>query len=110
VYEPGISPAWTGFLLFYAKRLVTRFISRRVQLFDKWNNIGAPVISYLTSGQLTKLVEDAWGGGALIDRRVESMHVNLLWRACGITRRTNTTLILRRVGKNDEAAGGIWLK
>jgi SAM-dependent methyltransferase len=95
VFEPGISPRLAGFSLFYAKRFVTRFTSGRVQLFDKWNNIGAPVISYFTHGQVTTMALKS-EMARLVERHIEDMHVNFLWRVFGVMRRTNTTLVIER--------------
>lgn len=95
VFEPGVYPAWTAAALFHTKRFFTRFTSRRIQLFDKWNNIGAPVISYYTDVQLTDMARRQ-PGCDVVGQHVGDMHVNFLWRVCGITRRINTTLVVRR--------------
>lgn len=95
LYEPGIYPEWTGAALFHTKRIVTRFTSQRVQLFGKWNNIGAPVISYYTDQQLGRMVE-AIPGARFVEVNVEDARVNLLWRLAGIRRRINTTIVIQK--------------
>ena len=94
LYEPGIYPEWTGAALFHTKRLVTRFTTKRVQLLDKWNNIGAPVISYYTDEQLKRMIGEL-SDARIVDVHVEDAHVNFLWRMAGIRRRINTTIIIQ---------------
>lgn len=96
VFEPGVYPPRAAVALFHTKRFVTRFTSRRVQLFDKWNNIGAPVISYYTDEELAGMLERN-RGCRIVDRHVEDIHVNILWRLGGIRRRINTTLVAQRI-------------
>ena len=95
LYEPGIYPEWTGAALFHTKRIVTKFTTRRVQLLDKWNNIGAPVISYYTDRQLQRMI-GGMSGARIVDVNVEDAHVNFLWRLAGIRRRINTTIIVQK--------------
>jgi 2-polyprenyl-3-methyl-5-hydroxy-6-metoxy-1,4-benzoquinol methylase len=94
LYEPGIYPEWTGAALFQTKRLVTKFTTKRVQLLDKWNNIGAPVISYYTDEQLQRMIGEL-PDVRIVDVHVEDAHVNFLWRVAGIRRRINTTIIIQ---------------
>jgi SAM-dependent methyltransferase len=101
VFEPVIYPALSAALLFHTKRIVTKFTSSRVQLFDKWNNIGAPVISYYTNEKLRAMIERV-SGCRILDMNVEEKGVNLLWRAGGIRRRLDTTLVAQKA-----TAGGV---
>lgn len=93
--EPGIYPEWTGAALFHTKRMVTKFTSERVQLFDKWNNIGAPVISYYTDQQLKRMICEM-SQARIVDIHVKDEHVNFLWWLAGIRRRIDTTIVLQR--------------
>lgn len=95
VLETTFSPRFAMWLVFWVKRLITRATSRRIGIFGKWNNIGAPVVSYFTDGELTALL----GAGA--ERSLEAVHreelpVNRLLRLALITRKTDVTVIVRK--------------
>ena len=95
IFEPGICPAWASSLLYQTKKAVTRFTSRRLQLFDKWNNIGAPVILFLTDKQLETILKKSVAG-TICESFVDEAPVNKLWRLAGITRRLNMTFIIQK--------------
>jgi SAM-dependent methyltransferase len=95
IFEPGIFPAWASALLYQTKRTVTRFTSKRLQLFDKWNNIGAPVILFLTDIQLRTLLMRSIDG-YICESFIDEAPVNKLWRLAGITCRFNMTFIIQK--------------
>lgn len=43
--------------LFYLKKAMTRLTSQRVGILGYWNNIGPPVVSYYTAGQLLHMAQ-----------------------------------------------------
>jgi SAM-dependent methyltransferase len=97
VVEPTFSPAPAMWLVFWVKKIVTTVTRRRIGIFDRWNNIGAPVVSYLTTAELVALL--AAGADCRIDEvHEEECPVNLLMRLALITRKTDTTVVVRKAG------------
>jgi SAM-dependent methyltransferase len=95
VVEPVFHPQWAMGLVFYAKRAVAAVTSRRLELFDRWNNLGAPLVSYYTNEELVRMIE--------ADRRAEILdswrapaYLSSLQRAAFIRRREDSTLVVRR--------------
>lgn len=97
VVEPVFYPRWSMSAVFYLKRAVTRFTSGRVELFDTWNNIGAPVVSYLTNEDLIGFVEGA--DCDVISLDVDEKDLHPLMRLGGIRQRLETTLVVRRASR-----------
>lgn len=58
ISEPVFSPSSAMSTLFYIKKFVTRFTSKRVGLFSKWANLGMPVVSFYTWKELLELSLD----------------------------------------------------
>jgi SAM-dependent methyltransferase len=95
VHEPVFYPPWMMDVVFYAKRLASMLTSRRLELFDQWNNLGAPVVSYYTNEELRRMVgEDP--RAELLDSRSAPAYLSSLQRAVFIRRREDTTLVVRR--------------
>jgi SAM-dependent methyltransferase len=95
VFEPGIYPPLASATLFHTKRFITRFTSDRVQLFGKWNNLGAPVVYYYNEKQMVRILRRV-KNGSVVSMRVDDRRVNRLWRLCGIRRRFDMTIIVRK--------------
>lgn len=57
LYEPAQEPRITMSLVFYVKRFVSRFFPDRVEVLSDRLNIGAPLVSYLTPGELSESLE-----------------------------------------------------
>jgi SAM-dependent methyltransferase len=55
IHEPVFSPQVAMSGVFYLKKAVTRFTNKRVGVLGYWNNVGAPVVSYYTTGQVREL-------------------------------------------------------
>lgn len=93
--EPTCRPRWLMSVLFHVKRLVSRTASGRVSVFDYWNNLGEPIVSYFSHAEL---VREAYGlPGADVIRDVkhnESMPI--VWRLAGVRERADSVLIVRR--------------
>ena len=91
--DEGFSPPRAVDAVFYVKKAVTRFTSRRVGILGEWNNIGPPVVSYYTNEQLVEMVQ-ARGAAELVDQVREPAHlgrgVNILLS------KTDITLISRK--------------
>ncbi len=95
ILEPAFYPSWMMDVLFYVKTLAVKLTSRRLELFDQWNNLGAPVVSYYTNEEMRHMVvEDP--RAELLDRRSVPAYLSSLQRAAFIRRREDTTLVVRR--------------
>jgi SAM-dependent methyltransferase len=95
IVEPVFYPARIMDLVFYIKKLTTSITSRRIPIFGKWNNIGAPVVSFLTNEQLQKMVDE------LHDCTLQTLHtrdrkVSLVMSLGFIYRYCDTTIILKK--------------
>lgn len=95
VLEPAFYPSWMMDVVFFVKTLAVKLTSRRLELFDRWNNLGAPVVSYYTNEELRQMVaEDP--RAELLDVRSTPAYLPFLQRAAFIRRREDTTLVVRR--------------
>jgi len=94
VHEPVFYPPWMMDVVFYTKKLVSTLTSHRLELFDQWNNLGAPVVSYYTNEELGRMVaEDR--RAELLDLRSVPAYLSSLQRAAFIHRREDTTVVIR---------------
>jgi SAM-dependent methyltransferase len=96
VMEPVFKPACLNTGIFYLKKLITRFTTRRVSFFGHWNNIGEPVVSYFTHEQLVTLL------GALEGCEVREEYENrhrLKWmmRLAGFQGRADSYVVVRKL-------------
>jgi SAM-dependent methyltransferase len=95
VLEPVFYPSWMMSVVFYTKRIATTLTSRRLQLFDQWNNLGAPVVSYYTNEELLEMAgRDP--RAEIAEIRSSPAYLSSLQRAVFIRRREDTTLVIRR--------------
>jgi SAM-dependent methyltransferase len=97
IIEPTYSPGGAMTVLFWTKRVLGVF-GRRIEL-GRWNNIGAPVVSYYTPAQLRGLVASA--GGRVLRRHDRPARLRRLPRILGIRGRWETTLLVGRVTRNE---------
>ncbi len=95
ILEPVFYPSLAMVELFYVKRIVSKLTSKRVQLFDKWNNIGNPVVSYYTNEDLRKML-NKFDNCKIVGEEVVDRKLHPLIRLSGVTRRTETTLIVQK--------------
>ncbi len=93
--EPVFYPPWMMGLVFYTKRAVSALTSRRIEFFYYLNNIGAPVVSYYTSEELRRMVEED-PRAEVLDLRSSPAHLTALQHALFIRRREDTTIVIRR--------------
>jgi 2-polyprenyl-3-methyl-5-hydroxy-6-metoxy-1,4-benzoquinol methylase len=92
VHEPIFYPRAAMDGVFYVKKALTGITSRRVELGGTWNNIGAPVVSYLTNEELIRMVE-ADGRAEIVEQEIvpdDSVSLSSL------ISKTNTTLVARK--------------
>ena len=97
IVEPTFTPRWAMSMVFLGKRQTSRLTSRRIEILDTWNNIGPPVVSYYSPGELHELVTQA--GAEVVDVHNIESKLRLLPRLVGVTGRWETTLIARRSGR-----------
>lgn len=92
IMEPTYEPKWAMTLLFWAKRALTGvFGNHRIEL-GRWNNLGAPLVSYYTADEVAAMVERA--GGRVVRRKDKTASVRTLPRLLGVRRRRFTTLMV----------------
>lgn len=96
VVEPTFAPSPILGSLFHLKRMVSRFTDRRVEIFSMWNNIGPPVVSYLTDGQLQDLL--ALDDVALTTFQREDTELTRFMKLAGLTYRHDITAVLQKRG------------
>jgi len=95
IMEPTFKPRLIMSLLFHVKRIISSITSERVSLFGYWNNLGEPVVSYMSHEHVRQDVLDLPGGSLVLDT-CDRHKVSALWRLCGITERADSILILRK--------------
>lgn len=95
IVETAFSPPFLMDILFHMKKIVSRFISGRMELGASWYNIGPPVVSYYTNEQLIGMIGSMEGAeladSEIREKRVRAFPMRLLGR-------TNTTLVVRKRG------------
>jgi SAM-dependent methyltransferase len=96
ILEPVFYPARAMSELFYVKRILSKLTSKRIQLFDKWNNIGNPVVSYYTNEDLYEMVNQV-SSGKLVSEKIVERELHPLIRLSGVSRKMETTLIVQKI-------------
>jgi SAM-dependent methyltransferase len=96
VLEPAFYPVLAMDIVFCIKKLITSVTSGRVQILGTWNNIGAPVVSYYTNEQLVAMIE-CTGRCQIVEMECKDLRIDPLWRLALITRRTDTTIVAKKV-------------
>jgi hypothetical protein len=56
IHEPVFRPAISLGMLFYTKLPISKLVKGRVPIGSYWANVGAPVVSFLTPGELERMV------------------------------------------------------
>jgi SAM-dependent methyltransferase len=95
VIEPTFSPRLVMDAVFWVKKAVTLITSDRVPLGDYWNNIGAPVVSYYTTDEVSDMIR-AVGKTELIECHRAKMQLTRIQSLGLIRSHENTTFIVRR--------------
>jgi SAM-dependent methyltransferase len=95
IVEPTFYPSIAMDIIFYIKRLSTKITSRRISIFGKWNNIGAPVVSYFTDEQLLEMISGI-RHCRIVETNIEEKNLSLLCRLALIKRRRDTTIVVRK--------------
>ena len=93
VLEPIFYPRVAMDAIFYIKKAMTSVTGRRIEILGEWNNIGAPVVSYLTNEELIPMM-GADGRAEVVERNIEPED---LGRLGAVLSRTTTTLVARKL-------------
>ena len=96
--EPIFSPQISMDLVFYIKKLVSRFSSDRIGLFGYWNNIGEPVVSYYDRKQLVDFMTHL-PGSELVYEYYNPHKIALIMRLAGIYKKGDITFLFRKPDK-----------
>jgi len=92
IIEPAFYPSLIMDILFYVKRFFSAISNERLDL-GKWNNIGAPLVSYYTNEQLLSFAPPYI---SLIASDIRELGVSKVMRMFLIKRRTDTTLVFQK--------------
>ncbi len=98
IMEPTYRPRWAMTALFWAKRALGALIGNRRCELGRWNNLGAPLVSFYSPDEVVAIVEAA--GGRVIRRRDRTARLRCLPRLLGIRDRWFTTVMAARGREN----------
>lgn len=90
IFEPCYGPSFMMTVVFSLKKFFARFTDNRLELFQRWINLGHPVVSYYTPEQLDEMVQKLDGAEVIIEEIVDSRRQGLLLK------RTARGIILRK--------------
>jgi len=94
--EPIFSPKISMDLVFYVKKLVSKFTSGRIGLFGYWNNIGEPVVSYYDRKQLFGFMAHI-PNCKLVYEHYSPHEIALIMRLSGIHQKGDITLLFKKL-------------
>lgn len=96
IYEPIFYPSVTMDVVFWIKKLLSSITTKRLAIFGYWNNLGAPVVSYLTNEELFAFIE-ANGDCEIVDKEMRASELPWIFRLAGITRRYDTIVLIKKI-------------
>lgn len=96
IHEPMFYPHCVMTVVFLTKMIISHLVSGRITIFGPWNNIGEPIVSYYTNEKL-KSFFSSLPNVQLFDENIIETRFNKLLRLFLITRRTDTTFILKKI-------------
>jgi len=96
IMEPTYRPRWAMTALFWVKRTLGVLIGNRRFELGRWNNLGAPLVSYYSPEEVVAIVEAA--GGKVIRHRDRTARLRRLPRLFGVRERWFTTVMAVRGG------------
>ncbi len=91
IIEPTYRPRWAMTAVFWVKRALVLVVGNRRLELGRWNNIGAPVVSYYSPDEVVAMVEAA--GGKVVRRRDRDRPVHRIPRLLGVSRRSISTVM-----------------
>lgn len=95
IFEPTFSPSFVLDAVFYVKRLLTMITSRRIEILGKWNNLGAPVVSFYTNEQLLEIINKI-RTAQVVDMEMLEGRLSLLKLLAFLRSKTDTTIVLQK--------------
>ena len=96
VVEPTYAPGWLMTVLFWLKRAAIAVTGNRRLELGRWNNLGAPLVSYYSPDEIDEIVREA--GGKVIRHRDRDARLRRLPRLAGVRGRWFTTVMAVRDG------------
>jgi SAM-dependent methyltransferase len=99
ILEPVFYTSLAMDMVFHIKKFATKLTSRRIPIIgDRHSSIGAPLVSYYTNEQLIEMIHRV-GHCRIAETKIEDKKVKMLWRFALITRRTDTTIVVRKTNE-----------
>lgn len=95
VLEPTYSPSLSCSMIFWIKQVLSRMFSRRIEFFKKYHNLGVPVVSFLTSRELKKMLSGI-EVCTIVKWSEDNRHVSWLMRLGMIHALSYVSCILRK--------------
>ena len=92
--EPTYRPRKAMTAVFWAKRVLGVLVGNRRLELGRWNNLGAPLVSYYSPDEVVAIVEAA--GGEVIRHRDRAARLRRLPRLLGVRDRWFTTVMAAR--------------
>lgn len=77
IAEPVFYPPPLMSLIFYLKKIITKIINKRMTIFEKWNNLGAPVVTYYTYEQICEMISN-FKNYSIIKTEIKKQNLNIL--------------------------------
>ena len=93
ILEPLFSSVFFSTIIFYLKKFFSFFYAKRIEIFGKWNNIGAPIVSYYSLSEIKDIVKS--NNKINIIKIIKNPEKNKLLNLLGI-KKTNIVFILKK--------------
>ena len=90
IFEPTHSPAFLMSAVFYLKKFFSTFTEGRFEIFQRWVNLGQPIVSYYTLEQLESMTHQLRDAEVVERKVVDARRMGL------VIRRTGLGLILKK--------------
>lgn len=78
IFEPCYGPSLVMDAVFSLKKFFSRFTENRLEIMQKWINLGHPVVSYYTPAQLDEMVAKLPGVKVILQGVIDSHRLGLL--------------------------------
>lgn len=94
IEEPTYSPEYLMSMLFYVKKIVTGVTLNRIEIGRGDNNIGPPIVSYLSHDHLRGLATQLDNSSVIIEK-ARPRQITRSWRLAGVRERFGSLLVLQ---------------
>jgi SAM-dependent methyltransferase len=92
IFEPTHSPSMLMDLVFWIKKIVVNLTNKRVEILQRWANIGQPVVSYYTPEQLISFIESIPDTQLVAKKTVDKSRLGF------IISRVGMGIIIKKIG------------